>query len=54
MKGGHDIAILPIYVFHRQAREQKTPDWAPNVYGYTDLNKKQLAYFSKLYSGDFV
>lgn len=53
LEGGYDVSAMPVYMLCRNNKEGCRPIWAQTVFGYQDLNEKQLAYLNKLYSGDY-
>ncbi|XP_026727635.1 D-amino-acid oxidase [Trichoplusia ni] len=52
--GGHNICLMPMYNLYREKERFKRPAWCNTVYGYQELNSKQLEYFSNLYSARYT
>ncbi|XP_022129361.2 D-amino-acid oxidase [Pieris rapae] len=52
-QGGYGISLQPVYVMYRDGT-QSAPKWANDVFGYMELDQKQLEYFNKLFSVQYV
>ncbi|XP_026749868.2 D-amino-acid oxidase [Galleria mellonella] len=52
-KGGHDINLMPMYSLYKNKERFIRPKWASMVFGYHELEEKQLRYLGELYSSAY-
>ncbi|KAJ8718305.1 hypothetical protein PYW08_002542 [Mythimna loreyi] len=52
--GGYGVCMLPLYYFYRTKEKFHTPEWARMVFGYHELDSKELEHYSKLFSGKYT
>ncbi|XP_013183809.2 D-amino-acid oxidase [Amyelois transitella] len=54
LEGGHNVSLVPMYYLHQRKETYRRPMWASHVFGYHELGPKELQYFSKRYSSQYV
>ncbi|XP_047995991.1 D-amino-acid oxidase-like [Leguminivora glycinivorella] len=53
LKGGHNVTMGPVYCLSKE-HSTGTLAWASTVFGFRELEQKQLEYLNRLYSGDYI
>ncbi|CAH2049579.1 unnamed protein product, partial [Iphiclides podalirius] len=51
--GGKHISLMPMYELYRQKKQLSRPLWADLVFGYRELDMRQLDYLSTMHSVEY-
>ncbi|XP_013140542.1 PREDICTED: D-amino-acid oxidase [Papilio polytes] len=52
--GGYHISLMPMYELYRDKREVLRPRWADLVFGYRELDMRQLDHLSRMHSVNYA
>ncbi|XP_068622660.1 D-amino acid oxidase [Battus philenor] len=52
--GGNHVSLMPMYELYREKRQVERPLWADTVFGYRELDMKQLDHLSRMHSINYA